>query len=46
MAVTKGNAFPSRVQPTNHRFVSAPRSVPLRVAHPPPVILSNGIRFS
>ena len=46
MAVTKGNGLPSRVQPTDHRFVSTPRSAPLRVAHPPPVILSNGIRLS
>jgi hypothetical protein len=46
MAVTKGNGFPSRVQPAHFCFVSIPRSIPLRVAHPPPVILSNRIRLS
>ena len=46
MAVAKGNGFPSRVQPAHLRFVSIPRSIPLRVAHPPPVILSSQIRLS
>jgi hypothetical protein len=36
MAVTKGNGFPFWVQPADLRFVSASRSIPLRVAHPPP----------
>jgi hypothetical protein len=36
MAVTKGNGFPSRVQPAHLCFVSVARSVPLPVANPPP----------
>jgi hypothetical protein len=38
MAVTKGNGFPSRVQPAHLCFVSIPRSIPLRVAYPPPMV--------
>jgi hypothetical protein len=41
MAVTKGNGFPFRVQPAHLCFVSIPRSIPLRVAHPPPVAEST-----
>ena len=36
MAVTKGNGFPFGAQPAGLRFVSIARSVPRRVAHPPP----------
>jgi len=41
MAATKGNGFHSRVQPAHLSFGSIPRFIPLRVAHPPPVVLSN-----
>jgi hypothetical protein len=36
MAITKGNGFPARLQPAHHCFISIPRSVLLRVLHPPP----------
>ena len=36
MAVTKGIGFPFGAQRARLRFVSIARSVPWRVAHPPP----------
>ncbi len=39
MAVTKGNGFPFWAQPAHLRFVSIARSIPLRVAHPPPELV-------
>lgn len=36
MADTKGNGFPFEVQPARLLFLSIARSVPRRVAHPPP----------
>jgi hypothetical protein len=36
MAVTKGNGFPARAQPTHCRSVSVLRFVPWYAAHPPP----------
>jgi hypothetical protein len=42
MAVTKGNGFPFWAQPAHCRFVSIARSIPLRVAHPPPWLCPTG----
>jgi len=36
MAAQESNGFASWVQPAHLRFVSIARSIPLRVAHPPP----------
>jgi len=40
MAGKESNGFAPRVQPVHLFFVSIARSVPLRVAHPPPKVLS------
>ena len=36
MAGIESIGFAPWVQPAHHRFVSIPRSAPLRIAHPPP----------
>ena len=36
MAAIESIGFALWVQPAHHRFVSMARSIPLRIAHPPP----------
>ena len=40
MAAIESIGFSTGVQPAHLRFVSIARSIPLRVAHPPPQFLS------
>jgi hypothetical protein len=41
MAGIENIGFAPWEQPAHHRFVSIARSIPLRVAHPPPQLLST-----